>query len=121
VNRSFPTACSLLIIAAVIVCGPPARAAEKMRFWNTTSAELDEVSLAPAGTSNWGPNQCLNDKDKTVEADERLTLKDVAPGRYDVRVGEVKGRQCVVRGVEVKAGGKYAFSIDDKELTDCNK
>ena len=98
-----------------------AHAADKMRFWNLTAEEVDELYLAPAGTDQWGPNQCLNDDDKSVDADERLDLKDVAPGRYDVKLKDSKGRQCLVKNVEVKAGGKYAFSIQEKELTDCTQ
>ena len=109
------------MLLAGIAAAAPAGAAESMRFWNMTSVELDEVSLAPVGTDQWGPNQCLNDDDKSVEADERLRLKDVKPGVYDVRLHDMKGRTCFARNIEVKSGGKYAFSIDDKQLTDCSK
>ena len=36
--------------------------ATKMRFWNQTGQEIDELYMAPAATQNWGPNQCLNDE-----------------------------------------------------------
>jgi hypothetical protein len=32
-----------------------------------------------------------------------------------------KGRICIVRNVEVLAGKPYAFSISEKELSDCGK
>jgi len=32
-----------------------------------------------------------------------------------------KGRMCVVRNVEVLAGKPYAFSISEKDLTDCSE
>jgi len=112
----------LLLVSVTLAIGClTAAAADKMRFWNLTSAEINELYLAPAGTDQWGPNQCLNDDDKSVEADERLDLKDVAPGRYDVKFTDVHGRHCLVKNVDVKAGGKYAFSIAEKELTDCTK
>ena len=111
----------LVSLAAASATAGAASAAERMRFWNTTSVEIDDLRLSPAGADKWGPNQCLNDDDKSVEADERLALKDVHPGRYDVRLKDVHGRTCTVRNVEVRTGGKYAFSIDDKELTDCSR
>jgi hypothetical protein len=111
----------LLVVLAGLASGGPAQAAEQMQFWNLTANTIDQLYLAPAGTTNWGPNQCLNDEDKTVEADERLALEDVKPGKYDVKLHDVKGRSCQVKDVEVKAGGKYAFSIDEKQLTDCTK
>ena len=42
------------------------------RFWNLTLHSIKEFYLAPAGTTNWGINQCKNDKDGVVDPDERL-------------------------------------------------
>jgi hypothetical protein len=98
-----------------------ALAADQMRFWNTTSVEIDQLYLAPAGTDKWGPNETLNDKDRSIDADERLKLTGVEPGRYDVKLVDAKGRTCTVRNVDVKAGGKYAFALEDKDLNDCTK
>ena len=89
------------------------------RFWNLTRHTISEFHLAPAGTANFGPNQCRNDKDGTVDPDERLPITGVAPGSYDVRLKDVSGRTCVVRNIEVKAG--EIFSIEEKELTSCTR
>lgn len=98
--------------------GGPALAVKKgVQFWNLTGETLAEVSLAPAGTGAFGPNQCANDKDGTVDFDEDLPIQGVAPGRYDARVKDVKGRVCYARGVAVEAD--KTFSISEKELTDC--
>ena len=98
-----------------------AAAAEHLRFWNLTGFTIKELHLAPAGTTDWGPDQCRNDPDGAVDVDERLTLKDIVPGRYDVKVTDKKGRTCFARNVEVVAGKPYAFSISEKDLTDCSK
>jgi hypothetical protein len=68
-----------------------------------------ELPLAPVGTADRGPDQCRNDPDDAVDADERLPLKDVVPGRYDVKLLDKKGRICVVRNVEVLAGSHTPF------------
>jgi len=95
-------------------------AAEKpTRVWNLTSQTITNLQLAPAGTTTFGENQCLNDKDKSVEHDERLKVTNVAPGSYDVKVGYEDGKTCLVKGVTVEAG--KVFSIEDKDLTDCKK
>jgi len=107
--------CVLLALAAA------AGAAERMRFWNTTAFTITELRLAPAGTTDWGPDQCKNDPDGAVDADERLTLKDVQPGRYDVKLADKHGRICIVRNVEVQGGKPYAFAIGESDLTDCPK
>ncbi len=96
-----------------------ADAAGGMQFWNLTSSTITGLSLAPAGTMAFGPNQCAHDKDGSVDHDERLRLVDVAPGRYDVRVTDRKGRVCLARDVTVKPGGPYAFSLSDDDLREC--
>ena len=85
------------------------------RFWNLTRHTISEFYLAPAGTTNWGPNQCKNDKDGTVDPDERLRITGVRPGTYDAKLKDVSGRTCMVRNVKVEAG--EIFSIEDKDLT----
>jgi hypothetical protein len=89
------------------------------RFWNLTRHTISEFHLAPAGTTNFGPNQCKNDKDGTVDPDERLRITGVTPGSYDAKLKDVSGRTCVVRNIEVKAG--EIFSIEEKELTSCTR
>jgi hypothetical protein len=98
-----------------------AQAAERMKFWNLTANTISELYLAPAGTESWGPNQTKNDHDGTVDHDERLPLKGVEPGRYDVKFTDTAGRHCLVRNVELQGGKPYAFSLDEKELKDCTK
>jgi hypothetical protein len=87
------------------------------RFWNLTRNTISEFYLAPAGTTNWGPNQCKNDKDGAVDSDERLRITDVSSGVYDAKLVDVKGRACIVRNVKVEAGG--IFTIEEKDLTSC--
>ena len=116
-RRNEPIAVLFALLAPCLA----ARAAERLKFWNLTRLTIKELHLTPAGTTDWGPDQCRNDPDGAVDADERLTLKDVLPGRYDVKVTDKKGRTCVVRRVEIVAGKPYAFSISEKDLTDCDE
>ena len=106
---------------ALLATAAGAQAAERLRFWNLTAGTVTELSLAPAGTTNWGPNQCRNDPDGAVDHDERLTLKDVVPGVYDVRLADKQGRVCVVHNVEVKPDKPYAFLISEGDLKDCSR
>lgn len=107
----------LLLIAAV----GPARSEAVQQFWNTSTQTFTGVFLAPAGSNRWGANQTANDPDGSVSADERLKLTDVPPGRVDVRLIDKAGRTCLVRGVEVMAGRRYAFAIGNDELTHCRQ
>ncbi len=108
------------ILAAFALCiAATAAQAEgrPTRFWNLTRHVISEFYLAPAGTTNWGPNQCKNDKDGTVDPDERLRIVGIETGSYDAKLKDASGRTCVVRNVAVKAG--EIFSIEEKELTSC--
>ncbi|GAC1550652.1 MAG: hypothetical protein NVS2B5_06840 [Beijerinckiaceae bacterium] len=89
-----------------------------MRFWNLTSATITELRLAPKGSGDFGPNQCQNDKDGTVDHDERLPITGAAPGVYDVKIGYKSGKVCRVANVTIESG--KVFSIEDKDLTDCS-
>jgi hypothetical protein len=73
--------------------------------------------LAPAGTTAWGPDQCKNDKDGSVDHDERLKILGVEAGAYDARVTLDKGRVCYARGLKVVIGG--VFSVEEQDLKDC--
>jgi hypothetical protein len=90
-----------------------------IRLWNLTTSKMTGFQLSPAGTDAWGPNQTLNDRDKEVDHDERLRITGVEPGRYDANVSYPDSRQCMVRGIEIKADA--VFSVADKDLKDCNK
>jgi hypothetical protein len=97
-----------------------ADAAEKpTRFWNLSSKTITNLQLAPTGTTNFGPNQCLNDKDMEVEHDERLKITEVESGSYDAKVGYEGGHACMARGIKVEVG--KVFSLEDKDLVECSK
>jgi hypothetical protein len=97
-----------------------ATAADRLKFWNLTGVTIRELRLAPAGTTDWGPDQCRNDPDGAVDVDERLTLKNIVSGRYIVKLVDKNGRVCIVRDVYVLDRKSYAFSISEKDLTDCS-
>ncbi len=110
----------LVFTGFIIGLSVPAAAGEKpIRFWNLTAETIAELYMAPAGTTNFGPNQCLNDKDGTVETDEMLTVKDIQPGKYDLKIKDVSGRTCLIKSVTVKPHEN--FSVGEKQLKDCTK
>lgn len=112
--------CAAIILLLGAATGP-VRSETVQQFWNTSTRTFTGVFLAPAGSNRWGPNQAANDPDGSVSADERLKLTDVPAGRLDVRLIDNAGRTCVVRGVEVTTGRRYAFAIGDDELVHCRQ
>jgi hypothetical protein len=108
-----------IIAVALVLMASSAQAQSKrsgMRFWNLTLYTLTSLQFSPTGQDKWGPNQCLNDDDKTVDHDERLRITGLTAGRYDARLTDKIGRTCVVKDVEVKDG---VFAIEEKQLTNC--
>ncbi len=105
-----------LALCAFVTFG--AAAADRFFAYNlTTSTEFTGVYLAPAGTENWGPNQALNDKDKSLETSERLALTGIGRGRFDVKLQDRKGHTCVKRDVDLARD--TSFDIRDGDLVDC--
>jgi len=87
------------------------------RFWNLTGETIAKLELAPTGTTNFGPDQCKNDKDGAVDNDERLKVTDIATGTYDARLTDAHGHVCLATGLEIKDGG--IFSVEKDQLKDC--
>lgn len=113
----------LIAIGVLLVAVPGAALAQAkgkgIRLWNLTSETISGFQLSPAGKTDWGPNQTLNDKDKEVDHDERLRITGIDPGRYDAKVSYPSSRQCIARDIEIRADA--VFSIADKDLKDCTK
>jgi hypothetical protein len=108
---------AFVALVLCIACSAAFAAERPLRFWNLTRHTISEFYLAPAGTTNWGQNQCKNDKDGTVDSDERLRITDTPPGVYDAKLTDVSGRVCVVRSIKLEAG--EIFSIEESQLTAC--
>jgi hypothetical protein len=70
-------------------------------FNETTSTIFTGVYLAPEGTTAWGPNEALNDKDKIWDAHERLAFKPASRGKFDLKVVDRAGRVCIKRGLDL--------------------
>lgn len=87
------------------------------RFWNLTGDTVMHLSIAPAGSDAYGPDQCRNDRDGTVDYDERLPVTGIGSGRYDLVIDLKKGRQCRVGNVEILQG--EVFTVEEKDLGDC--
>lgn len=113
-RRKLQIACLLLAAG----CGGAAAAGERFFVYNlTTSTEFTGVFLAPAGTPNWGPNQALNDKDHSLDVNERLPISGITHGRFDVKLQTEKGRTCIKSGVDLTS--ETTFDIRDADVAGC--
>ena len=108
-----------ILIAFILAFIPISASAKDTQFWNLTANTITSLQLSPPGKNEWGRNQADNDKDHTVDHDERLKITDTASGTYDVKIVDKSGRTCVVPNIQVKTGS--IFSIEEKNLKDCTK
>jgi hypothetical protein len=108
------------ILAAFMLALVPADAfAKDTQFWNLTTNTITSLQLSPPGKNEWGRNQADNDRDHTVDHDERLKITETEAGTYDVRFADKSGRTCVVPNVQIKTGA--IFTIEEKQLKGCTK
>ena len=74
---------------------PVSASAKGTQFWNLTANTITSLQFSPTGKNEWGRNQADNDKDHTVDHDERLKITDTASGAYDVKIVDKSGRVAV--------------------------
>jgi hypothetical protein len=107
------------LIGLILGFIPTGAVAKDTQFWNLTANTITSLRLSPAGKNDWGRNQADNDRDRTVDHDERLKITDTAAGTYDVKFIDKSGRTCVVSNIQVMAGS--IFSIEEKNLKGCSR
>ena len=98
------------LIVFLLAFIPLGASAKDSRFWNLTANTITSLQLSPAGKNDWGRNQADNDRDRTVDHDERLKITDTVPGTYDVKFVDKSGRTCVVPNIEVKTGAVFSIA-----------
>ncbi|HXZ15401.1 MAG TPA: hypothetical protein VEH77_05425 [Roseiarcus sp.] len=106
-------------VTLLLATGGAVAAEKPVRFWNLTSETVTSLRLAPAGTKDFGPDLTKGDADGAVDHDERLAIKNLAPGSYDAAIGFRSGRACVVEGLKIEAAS--VFSIEEKDLSSCSQ
>ena len=109
----------LIVCAAALSASHSASAEERFFAYNLTTAKVfTGVYLAPAGSEQWGANQALNDRDGSLDPSERLAIKSIAHGNFDVKLVDKKGITCVRHGVDLSK--ETTFDIRDTDLADCH-
>ncbi len=110
---------TITVIAFVLAFAPEGAWAKDTQFWNLTANTITSLQLSPAGENQWGREQTDNDRDHTVDHDERLKIIDTPAGVYDVKFTDKSGRTCIVQNVQVKQGA--IFTVEEKDLKGCGK
>lgn len=108
-----------LFLGGIVLPRPSLAAGDRFFAYNmTTRTDFKEVYLAPAGSQEWGPNQTVNDKDRSLDTSERLALTGLAAGRYDVKLVAENGHTCFIRNVDLTK--EKSFVIKEQQIGDCH-
>lgn len=108
------------LIAGAVIFGSACSASAEDRFFVynlTTSKIFTGVYLAPAGSTEWSTNQALNDKDKSLDPSERLLIKGISHGKFDLKLVDKKNVTCIQHNIDLSK--EKTFDIRDVDLTHC--
>ncbi len=79
------TKAGILAASFFLALLPSGVLAKDTQFWNLTANTITSLELSPAARMSGGANQTDNDRDHTVDHDERLKITDTTAGTYDVK------------------------------------
>ena len=108
-----------LILALPLLLGCSTAQAGSLKFLNRTGVTIVNLQFASPGSGAWGANQCKNDDEGEVDHNERLTLTGIQAGRYDVKLGDKKGRVCTIKNVDVQEGNPVI--VREQDLASCTR
>jgi len=106
---------SLLMLAFVLVTGAAKKKAS-IKIVNNSKWEIHHLYLSSTTDRQWGPDQL---GDEIIEAGGgKYTLTDIDCDKYDIRVVDEDGDECVINDVSL-CGDEMVWKITDKVLLKC--
>ena len=84
--------------------------AAKVEVENQTSWEIHEIYFAPTSQDDWGEDHL---GEYVLEAGMTLTLTDVSPGKWDIRLVDEDEDVCVLESVHIKSSETWVVTDDD--------
>lgn len=102
------------VVATLLMLVSTAALAAKVVFVNQSSWEIHEVYFSPASQNDWGEDHLGSE---VLEKGDSLTLTGVSAGRWDVRIVDEDGDQCVLEDVKIDGADKWV--ITDEDLLGC--
>lgn len=88
--------------------------AATIKIENASSWDILEVYFAPFRQRDWGDDHLGK---QVLKAGKTLSLNDVEPGLWDVRLVDEDDDECVVEGQQISAS--QTLVIDDEDLMNC--
>jgi hypothetical protein len=104
-----------LLSLAVAIPASAARRKASIKVINQSKWEIHELYLSPASSHHWGPDQL---EDQVLAKGESLTLTNITCDRYDIKVVDEDGDECVIEDQQLCGEALY-WKITDKALLAC--
>lgn len=95
----------------------PASAASSIKVMNKSKWEIHHMFLSPTGETEWGPDQL---GEAVIKTGGTFTLTDIECNKYDIKIVDEDGDECVVAGVSL-CDDSAVWNITDERLLKCEK
>lgn len=105
-----------LLVTLLLASAPMfAIAAEhQVTLGNNTSWTIHELYFSPTKEQDWGPDQLSDD---TIASNASFTLTGIPTGKYDVKIVDEDGDECIIEGV--KLADSETVVLNDEMLLGC--
>jgi hypothetical protein len=98
---------SLVASLALVVLAVPASAVDLVVVNQANFSIIHRLYLAPAKSNQWGENKLQN---QTVAKNGRFTVRDIAPGVYDLKVIDDDDDSCVVPEINIDQNKEWKLT-----------
>jgi hypothetical protein len=114
-HHTFRAAAAALLLA--LACAPAAAAAKdgQIVLRNASHWEIHELYVDESRNDEWGEDQLGDD---VIGNGEEFTLTGIPCDKYDVRLVDEDGDECVLESVPL-CGGSDEWTITDSDLLGC--
>lgn len=112
---------SLILGALTVITLPLAAGAETkkatVKVTNNSDWSIDNFFLSPVNVTEWGQDQL---GEKIIGKGETFTLTDIPCDKFDVKLVDGDGDECVVEDVDI-CGKSNEWIITSAELVKCQE
>lgn len=87
----------------------------QIELHNESKWSIRQLYFAPIGSDHWGSNQLTRN---AVRTGDTFTLTGIRCDKYDAKIVDEDGDECIVRDIALCASDKI-WRIGDKDLLKC--
>ena len=107
----------LVCLSAFTLDAAPRRRGASVKVINQSRWDIHHLYLSPTRSDDWGPDQLGDD---TIDAGTSFTLHSIRCNRYDIKVVDEDGDECVIENVSLCNDNSY-WKLTNKALLACEE